>query len=832
MSLVSLDLLRLSASLPLPKKTYSSTVPWIREATFGHTLGIRSKVLANNATLQTGPPDLVHWGRHYGERSSTFTNDDFAPPGHLGHTKDEDGYVGHFHFCNGIGTGVAAVEDHVLGSIGLEQRGGAYFWQRNVDLASYGTYYQKQMVVTFCLYNTFARSEFRARYVLSPGTSRSTAVVVDSAYTVTSRTLRKSHSYTLATLSELDAGFWSELAVSGLVRLFAAVDDPALQLCGTASLPSQIGDKDALLGAIDRVVSLLPKGHLAGCRPCFGVATGCGTDAKTSRYRNRLVDTLVRLVSLDGSGLAAASTVDALKSSGHDFDYVQARVLRYYARNQDQEFLRLVHTHLAKFPSSTQSALLLVEQVRFLIAKGSYAVARQMAARAVGMLPLDFDCWYHFALCYVLENKHENALATINALPVLMARRPVGTIEGITDTYSQCFLERQAQGMGISHDTFEAFFPPPKCGDTDEGSVQGMYQMLHARPQLRHPLVGVLYQSPLSSATAMEISAVDVHLAKVASAGSARHALAAQSTGTWVSSLDFDRSSTWGRVYDLVTLMVALVGWDNLVHVKAKTFTRPEKSSGNFVVDHTLESPVECQKWLEQLFLVVYDDIRAMMVVGLQTEQHRSALSWELIGLVGWSCKYNLKDSVSSLATSVMGVAAGGGFDYFGTVKLLEIYDEFVLSDVDASTIDPLTCTYDHRSYLNKLIVQTVSPKVYQDFVRHLVNGHLSLDMVLLHVMKLASWNLRWHSYVPSFLVINTLIKLCAKYDPVQIRTSCRVVFERHKAPPARAKPTKFSIQSLFGATKVAQQVHDFRDSDTVVEYIDRTICWIELMHA
>lgn len=829
MSLVSLDLpLRLSASLPLPIENPDlHTVPWIRETTFGQTLGVRAKALEKippNGHL--GPPDLVHWGRHYGERSPKFMHNPFAPPNAAQQLKEEDGYVGHFHFVNGLELSAEAVENYVFTAIGLESRAdGSYGWRKNVDVASYGVYTSKQMVATFCLYNTLARAEFRARYVLTPGPLR--LVVVDTDYSLFCR--GKLLTYSPATINEVSASFWEELAVSSLVRLFVAIDDPSRQLCGTVSLPSQIGNKESLWKAVDRVAAQLPRGHLVGTRACFGGATSCGNDVKTSRFRNHLVDSLVRLVMLEGSGSTAEHALEEVQRHGNDFDYVKARLLRHPGINFTQRFLQLVHSHVAQNPTTTQTALLLIEQVRFLISRKVYGLALEIAAKAVELLPLDFDCWHQLALCYVLENKFEDALTTINALPAVLGRAPDGTVDGVTDTFAECFVERLASGEGLSQDTFEAFFPPPQLGGRDEGSVESTwYNSFRYRPNSRHPLVGAFYLTPLATATAIEASAVETQIIKVSGPSAPKYAFAAQSGGT-VSILDFDRKSTWGRAYDLLTLMVAVVGWDNLVRTKANTFRSLEPVS-DYVVDNTVVAKAECHRWLDQLFLVVYDDIRAMM--GAQ-EGDRSALAWELLGLVGWSCKYNLRDSISSLATCVSGTSSAGGFDYYGTVRLLEIYTEFVLSDVDAAAVDSLLCIYDNRSYSNKLIVQTVSPKVYAEFVRKLLdNGYLSLDAVLLHVMKLTSWDLRWYSYVPSFLVTNTLVRLCAKFDPVHVRTRAKVVFQQFKAAPKQKKAAKFSLLALFGPVRPASaQAYEFSDSDTVAEYIDRVICWTEQLH-
>lgn len=823
------------------KPIKSMTLPWIREATFGHTLGIRSNALSNmQASVSTpGPADLVHWGRHYGEWSSTFSHNEFAPPTAINHSKEEDGYVGYFHFCNGIdySNGPAAVEEYLLEAIGLEYTPEGYVWSSTANVAPYGVYNNKQMVVTLCAFNVFSREELRTRVIILIGKSRKLPVTVDCLYNVTSQLLKKLHNYTRATVLELRSSFWPELAVSSIVRLFYSGDDPSHQLCGTVSIPIQVQSKDSIMSAVDRLVNLLPKGHLTGHRESIGVPSATGTGIKVLRYRNRLVDALKRLVLLDLSGEMGYHAISQIKSSyGMEFDYVVCQLYRaQHNKNNDQQFLSLVHKHFDHDVNLTQAALLMLEQVRFLVAKGHYSMALTIATKAVSLLPLDFDAWYHLALCYIMERKFDQALQTINSLPVVFTKLRLAedSVDEIYDSYAMCFMERMVSGQGITMESFEQFFPAPKSEflNSDEGSVQNIWYLeFSRRPHLRHPISGPFYQSLLSSATPIEISTVDAHIMKVSCPSSKRQILSSQSSGNpWTSILDFDRTSTWGRAYDLVTTMVAMIGWDNVVHSKAKVFRKAsDDDPKDYVVDHATCLREECQPWLELLLLVVYEDVRTMMVVSSE-DNNRSALSWNMIGHVGWSCKYNLKDSISSIVTSVAGVAADGGFDYFGTVKLLEIYNEFVLSDMESSSIDRFSCVYDNRSYSNKLIVQSISPKVLEEFEKQLVEGYLTIELVLLYLMKLVSWNLRWYQYIPNHLATNTLLRLCIKYDVVYIRLMFRVVFESYKVQPVKKSANRFSVMQLFSTGSVKQeQTAEFAKNDTIVEYIERLLNWIE----
>lgn len=778
-------------------------VPWIRETVYGENVAVRAEAIAAGQTAVFGPSDLFHWGRYLGEKS-TQTKNQFAPIGE-NRRLEQDGYVGYYHFANGFVFGEnpenpgQQLEDEAVRVIGDSE-------------------ITKENVVTVCMYNPFSKLELRARVVVFGGLKKAkTKAKVSSEFTVALLNNKKSHSYSKDTLVQLGRAFFHEIDVANIVRMFVLVDNPAHRLCGTRNEGFSI-EKLQIAKTVNQLVELLPKGAATGHSASFGVPSSCGESPyKTTRYRNRLVDTLVRVVGLDSSGQLADYAIERILEffGSYEFSVVQARLLTaQHLRNNDQRFLQLIHSHL-KFDSvSTQSALLLLLQVRFLIAKGLYFLARQMALRLVLMLPLDFDAWYTLTVCYILEKNYDRALATMNQLPVVLSQKTgnLDCVDGILDPFAQTFVDRLLQGhVPIALDVFELFFPntlPPQ----KHGKVQALWHDVFLRENARHPICGPFFLLPLATASTMEMAAVDYPIVKVFSPSSPKNILSARLAGVpWCLVLDFDRQSTWGRVYDLLTLLAAVIGWENLVAIKNQVFRAS-------TADIPSQSSNVCVGWLEQLFVVVHDDIQIMVTVSgnPETDHHRLALSWVVLGLLGWSSKYNLKELILLLATGVAGTSADGGFEYFATTKLLEIYNEFVLSDVNSSTIDPLTCPYDSHSFTNKLIVQSFLHKVYRDFVHQLVTGYLTLDTVLLHVMKLASWDLRWYSHVPLYLVTNTLVKLCQQHDKVFLATQLRVVFESHRA---RVQKPKKRVFGWFGGKKV-EEPKEFAEDDSIVEYL------------
>lgn len=338
-------------------------------------------------------------------------------------------------------------------------------------------------------------------------------------------------------------------------------------------------------------------------------------------------------------------------------------------------------------------------------------------------------------------------------------------------------------------------------------------------PLVRHPFVGQHFlQSPLVNSSAIEIASVDTILIKTCGPNSAKNTFASQSAGTSSSSiLDFARKSTWGRTYDLLSLMVALVGWEQVISIKGRIFKLnvEELDGKDYVVDHGIkERLVTCETWLEQLFITIYEDLRSLMItIANNKNQERSALEWEIIGLLGWPVKHNLRDSISSLVTSVMGKNLQGEFDYFGIVQLLEIYEEFILDSPNYHD------TYNGKFLSNKLILKVSSDKIYDSLIKSLEEEYFKLDFVLLAIMKLVSWSTRWYQYSPCYLVTTIIQKLITKYDLVYLMTRVKVIYELNKRQKI--------VKSLFGKKK-KELPYEFTEDDTICKYMEQLINWVD----
>jgi tetratricopeptide (TPR) repeat protein len=848
-----------------------SQYPQIRETSFGQALRFRCQVKdlgSGTGENAIGPPDLIHVARYFGIRSAQYTNNDFTiDPDLASFNKDDEGYIGHYHFLNGIGRDnfLDEVEQYICNMLGLYKRNEEFFFTKHsLNTDTYSTS-KREIVVTYCSYNILNKSDFRARFVVHMnGTSKKIPVQVDRSFQIiTYAGDRKNMTFNATTIKDLQSNYWEELSASQIIRLFNHLDNPSQQLTGLVSYHNYVDSKTSILSSVQTLVKFLGRGNLTGTKVGYGTATNCSSHGdssasgnsslrKTNSFRNFLIDTLLRLCQLDVSGETCEFAISQIHSRYYtninepgDWDVVILQIFKVtLGCNKEREFLNMVHRYLSRGEVyTTQLGLILLEQVKFLITKKNYDLALKMAQKCVSILPLDFECWYNLALCYCLIKDFENALLTINSMPIILNNREktfeLDVVAGMKDFYMTVFSKRLGyQDVEvISEKTFYKYFPNPKTivdsKEVNHGFIKKIWTDLFLfNSYHRHPINGnYWYQSPLSNCSVTELGSVDRTLIR-ALTNSNKNIYAKQSSGTLSSSiLDFHRRSTWGRCYDLLASIVAMIGWDNVLEIKSQVFSNHETDKSKpFIVDNKDGGVAHCENWLQQTFVILFEDLKTLMAISSnEKNQQHSAIEWGSMGLLGWSVKYNLRESISAIITSVMGTANQGGFDYFGTVKLLEIYDEFILSEIGDTNIDSYHDNYDLRFFSNKLIL---SQTEYQkSFIDLLEQEYLPLDFVLLNLMKLISWNLRWYQYTPNYLVMRILTKLIMKYDSIYITTRFKIVYEQNKSNDKKKKKQAFSFVSLLvGSPSKSKTIDHFEfvEDDTIMEYVEKLIEWVE----
>lgn len=165
----------------------AEATPKIREDNFGETLGIR----ANLQHQDIGPPDLIHRSIYAGSKSALYNQNDFVKDKQK---KDDDGYVGYYHFVNGLKP--QSSEQYIM------------------ELIKHGAPYKRDAIITYCTYNIFSKTDFRMKYIV-----HHKDLLVDKSYQIAGRTA-----------SEIHPNYLKELDASQIVRFIYYLDNPDNQL--------------------------------------------------------------------------------------------------------------------------------------------------------------------------------------------------------------------------------------------------------------------------------------------------------------------------------------------------------------------------------------------------------------------------------------------------------------------------------------------------------------------------------------------------------------------------------------------------------------------------
>lgn len=293
-----------SDSMVTLQKKRISRAPLLREGQFGHLIGSRTKYLEvlNN---ELGPPDLFHWAKYVGVRSAEYTSKSMGESLKNSNGKEDDGYIGYYHFVNGLGLDSPSkdVQNYVLHNVGIVQDNDEYYFSEEILTSDRFSVTKKEMVLTYCTYNVFSKLDFRVRIVVQMyGSLKKLPLHIDTTYHVIPRHGHKNTSYTSQNISDLSSLFWEEVKVSNIIRSVVQLDNPALQLTGLVSYGDFTQNSASLEVSVKLLVKFLNRGTLCGSNPGYGTATACGhnneSPKKTNHYRNNLVDSLLRLCKL------------------------------------------------------------------------------------------------------------------------------------------------------------------------------------------------------------------------------------------------------------------------------------------------------------------------------------------------------------------------------------------------------------------------------------------------------------------------------------------------------------------------------------------------------
>lgn len=462
---------------------------------------------------------------------------------------------------------------------------------------------------------------------------------------------------------------WLETFVCAMLRALLYSDDANYRLTGWRKV-DPIPDIDIETKFLDAVAKLFSKGWQLGSEPDVQIATN---------VTNHLTTALLDYFDYTGRYNSATNLFEKLRTSIPEV--VALLVRTYLGMNEETKAIELLTDSLLRSPLDH---VLLDIEAQFLQKKGRDDLALQVAKRAVNCAPSEFASWARLTEVYISLDEYEQALLTLNSCPMFT------------------YYERDTYRLPIAR---TASLPVPiEVNNEDILNETNINQQDADQALLRLPAPAL--------------------------------------------------RGTFARAYELLSKLVTRVGWDDLLRFRSQVFVmeeeyrtqrvpqsngdtqsnagtqtqRPtpvstETASGTAApgaadtkapeeskdLDKSTSSGNEtfpfqdkrlCERWLDNLFMVLYEDLRVYTIWRAELTHFRNqnlsykktGLEWEILGDLAWRL-YHLPEAEEAYQAAIE-----QQFSVKAWKRLLTIYQD--RGDYE----NALTCVvkitaYNHRWY-------------------------------------------------------------------------------------------------------------------------------------
>ncbi|SCU78750.1 LAME_0A05644g1_1 [Lachancea meyersii CBS 8951] len=608
--------------------------PRVLEKQFGESFTQRGSLLRNLMSLKLqgiGPPDMVH-----------VTKFD----------KFRQMEIGEYHYLTGLDTSSEAAPIAYLNAIKLSD--GSQTTHSSAPNSK-----SRNKVMTYCTTNIFSHADVRIRFE-SPKHFQVSAMAVTSG----------------SSNVQLTPDFWDETFVSGFVRAMIINTDKERKLPGLLEFPIALENGLAYAEkCIALLCKFLPRGPELGCdltrhsyvsfRSNYLIESLLAFLQIARKLNMLVVETLQNLIQSDPKNencYRIALVAVLVKSEGHD-----SIAIKTLSESMSRLFpggnSRLEQDQL------TYAADLLNLQIDFLLSKGDFQLALPLAQKSTSICSDNLESWAKLARCYILAKDYKNALLAVNALPSLPATDP--SREAMWEKFVDngfyyrkplCLSPRSSlqsseynflssslkavKDHDLSSIIFGRIVMPPQV---NRGCIEEMWD---GPCSALGPIYGPQSKNLINFVSLQEVATLeDSDLLR-------RNTMAAQ------------LSWSLSCAYDLLMNMVSEIGWNSLLELRSEIFVMERERTTEFtaVLQPELKHKRLCEKWLDELFLNLYEDLK----ITCNPEEHReemySGLKWELLGLTHLRT-WNWADAVPCLRTSIM-----ARFDVVSAEKLLDLF--------------------------------------------------------------------------------------------------------------------------------------------------------------
>ncbi|SCW00743.1 LAFE_0C10968g1_1 [Lachancea fermentati] len=623
--------------------------PKIVEHQFGESLGLRTRVLrtlVDADQLGIGPPDMIH--------ATQF--DKF-------HQEE----VGEYHYMTGLDVSSEITPIAYLNAL------------RFISNSSK----TEGRVSTYCTTNIFSKVDIRIRYES------------EKHYQVNAI---ECHSGT--TNVQLSQTIWEETFISGFIRSIIISKDKERKLPGLVEIPFGLDNGLTYCEKFVPVIcKFLPRGIESGC--------DLTKHSQPSLKNNYLLHSLQEFLMISPNlyDVTIDSLEDLIKNDGeNELCYRIAMIaIMVQSGTNDMVAIKTINNTIKKFyplnflhlrqHDLTNIVDLLCLQIEFLLSKNDYELALPIAKKITELSSDNFDAWYKLSECYLQMGEYELGLLSINSMPQM----PMvdSCKEAMTEQKLEGFYYQNPSGIG-PHSELQSNEFNHVCSSMKEYKEKDLESLIFGRIVMPNgnkrgyieniwngsclqlgPIYGPQSKNLINFVSPQEVNSIGNPLLL------RRNSMAKQ------------LSWSLSQVYGLVMFIVSSIGWNSFLELRSKTFVMEREYLGTRrTLTQEIKSKRLCERWLDDLFLDIYDDLKIAMQSQEHREQKYSGLEWELLGLTLLRTR-NWSEAVACLRTSIM-----ARFDLVSAEKLLKLYlsDDFT----EKGALDPdavLALLVDKVSY-------------------------------------------------------------------------------------------------------------------------------------
>jgi tetratricopeptide (TPR) repeat protein len=363
-----------------------------------------------------------------------------------------------------------------------------------------------------------------------------------------------------------------------------------------------------------------------------GDKLGCNEDSQTpTLLNNYLVDAFFKCLDLTNCYDQALEVLQELQKKHPEVAALIAKLL--FAANKEIDAVKFIHetlssaTNLCEVPAAYYLLLL---QSEYCLEKSRADLALPLAIKSVEAAPSLFATWSHLVKVYITQNKFEDALLTLNACPMVTHK----------DKYILKRIEIGAARKASQNADDQAL--PYISGSSPPAS------------DMHLPLPQDVFLRGVTDLSSMEVAAEHNQLAKSNLNEIGKNSVDSSNILTPQKLLNLPASnlkSTFRRAYGLLADIVHKIGWEGMLNTRSKVFvmeeewrTNPAKSesSAEIAKPQTLTTEANngigvddvkeirrkrlCERWLDNLFMLLYEDMKAYTFCRTQEMQAESMM--------------------------------------------------------------------------------------------------------------------------------------------------------------------------------------------------------------